>query len=367
MGSAGKSWRAVSFVTIAALFVTVGGWSATGGTAPETTYTGCLDVAGKGKGKLAKIQAGADPIGGTCASGFLEVHFSDGDVTGVSAGTGLTDGGTIGDIELAIDPAFQLPQSCASDEVAKWDQVNGVWRCASDLDSGGSSYAAGTGLLLNGSTFSVDAPFRLPQGCGPQQIAKWDSASQKWACAADIDTNTTYTPGTGLALSGSQFSVDSPYRLPQSCSTNAVPRWSGSSWTCSTAAATSGSPTIGAISGQAAVIAPSGGYVFVGPTTTLTVTAGQRLTGSVTAILGSTTTGDFDYGLCYQLGAGAITNFAGGDWLTTRIDSVAQPYNASASVIPPSAGTYATGFCVRSSTITLDTNDYVNGWIMATG
>jgi hypothetical protein len=115
------------------------------------------------------------------------------------------------------------------------------------------------------------------------------------------------------------------------------------------------------------VIAPSGGYVFVGPTTTLTVTAGQRLTGSVTAILGSTTTGDFDYGLCYQLGAGAITNFAGGDWLTTRIDSVAQPYNASASVIPPSAGTYATGFCVRSSTITLDTNDYVNGWIMATG
>ncbi|MFT3792567.1 MAG: hypothetical protein QM741_16220 [Rudaea sp.] len=41
-----------------------------------------------------------------------------------------------------------------------------------------------------------------------------------------------YSAGTGLALSGSTFSVAPTYQLPQTCATNQVPQWSGTAWGC---------------------------------------------------------------------------------------------------------------------------------------
>jgi len=46
----------------------------------------------------------------------------------------------------------------------------------------GSSYAAGTGLNLSGTTFSVAQSFQLPQTCTSTQIAQWNGST--WACAA---------------------------------------------------------------------------------------------------------------------------------------------------------------------------------------
>ena len=43
-------------------------------------------------------------------------------------------------------------------------------------------------------------------GCGDQQIARWDEAAQGWICGDDKDTE--YSPGTGLTLTGTEFSVD---------------------------------------------------------------------------------------------------------------------------------------------------------------
>jgi len=40
------------------------------------------------------------------------------------------------------------------------------------------------------------------------------------------------TAGTGLDLSGGQFSLNAAYRLPQGCSSNQVPKWNGSTWFC---------------------------------------------------------------------------------------------------------------------------------------
>ena len=70
--------------------------------------------------------------------------------------------------------------------------------------SAGTSYSAGTGLALAGSSFSVAPTFRLPQGCSNDQIARWNGSS--WVCGADA--NTTYSAGNGLSLSGTVFSVN---------------------------------------------------------------------------------------------------------------------------------------------------------------
>ena len=42
----------------------------------------------------------------------------------------------------------------------------------------------------------------------------------------------SYSAGTGLALTGSTFSVAAPYQLPQACGANQIPQWSGSAWIC---------------------------------------------------------------------------------------------------------------------------------------
>jgi len=46
-------------------------------------------------------------------------------------------------------------------------------------------------------------------GCGDGEVAKWDPGSNSWVCAPDLDTDTdtTYTAGTGLVLTGTVFSA----------------------------------------------------------------------------------------------------------------------------------------------------------------
>ncbi len=67
--------------------------------------------------------------------------------------------------------------------------------------------------------------------CANGQLPKWNGSA--WVCAADDDT--TYSAGTGLTLSGGQFSLSSSYRLPQTCANGQVAQWNGSAWTCATA------------------------------------------------------------------------------------------------------------------------------------
>ena len=57
-----------------------------------------------------------------------------GDITAVTPGTGLSGGGTEGDVTLSIAAAFQLPQSCANGQVAK-SNGSGGWTCANDIDT----------------------------------------------------------------------------------------------------------------------------------------------------------------------------------------------------------------------------------------
>ncbi len=100
--------------------------------------------------------------------------------------------------------------------------------------SGGSSYSAGAGLNLAGTTFSVAPTYQLPQSCAANQVAQWSGAA--WICGS----MGAYAAGTGLVLSGMSFSVGPTYQLPQTCAANQIPIWDGSTtWTCGSPAVNS--------------------------------------------------------------------------------------------------------------------------------
>jgi hypothetical protein len=108
---------------------------------------------------------------------------------------------------------------CDTNDLPKWNGTS--WQCASDVNT---TYTAGTGLALAGTTFSVSPPFQLPQLCANNQLARWNGTA--WECLAP------YSAGTGLSQAGSQFSIAQAYALPQACANNELARWNGSAWIC---------------------------------------------------------------------------------------------------------------------------------------
>ncbi len=99
----------------------------------------------------------------------------------------------------------------------------------------------------------------------------------------------------------------------------------------------------------------------------MAVAVNQRLTGSVSAVVGvSTGTVDLDFCLCYQLGAGAVTTF--NTYLTATVGTQPLPFNASGTTTAlTTAGTYTVGFCARDTSATAISNtDWVNGFVQVT-
>ena len=119
----------------------------------------------------------------------------------------------------------------------------------------------------------------------------------------------------------------------------------------------------------ASISGSTGGYVFAGPTVTITVNGTQKIVGSVEAPLALTTGGPITIyaGLCYQpVAGGTINNFVGGNFSIIHVNNVRTTVAASGAITLP-AGTYNVGFGVQNTTGTAITNnDYLNGWFMVT-
>lgn len=122
------------------------------------------------------------------------------------------------------------------------------------------------------------------------------------------------------------------------------------------------------ISGAIAPVSPADDvWQFLGPWATATTASGQRLTAAAMVPIATTGTPQtIKLDVCYQpSGGGALSAFAGGAFSLVAITQtrVAQ---AVAGTVAPGAGTWRVGACAQTA-VTLDNNDFVNGYVQVTG
>lgn len=228
-------------------------------------------------------------VSGTCSTGNFIIGVNTdgtvtcapdlsgtGDVTGVTAGTGLQGGGASGELTLS------LTQTCAMNQILKWSGT--AWQCAAD--SGGVGTITGVsigpagGIMGGGTTGNV--MISLLNTCATNQVLKWNGAS--WGCAADLDTDTnsggditSVTTAVGTGLQGGVAAGDAALSLITTCAMNQVLKWSGSGWACGNDNDSPGSSgditdviagnglTGGAASGAASLDIVAGSGIIVGP------------------------------------------------------------------------------------------------------
>jgi hypothetical protein len=184
-----------TFLTVAAAAVAaavIGAATVVAGHQATTSYTGCLNVA---SGTISKLALGDAPQSG-CGESQLEIHLSSGDVTSVTAGIGLEGGGTEGAVSVGISDSYRLPQTCTNDQVTKWTGTS--WTCGSDNDT---TYSAGAGLSLSGTTFSADTSAmqaRVGSSCAAGSSIRVIGSDGSVTCEPDDDT--TYS-GANFATS----------------------------------------------------------------------------------------------------------------------------------------------------------------------
>ena len=130
---------------------------------------------------------------------------------------------------------------------------------------------------------------------------------------------------------------------------------------------------VGSFGGIVNNTSASTAFSFVGPTTSVTITSStQKLVASAAAPLGLSAGGpsNVTMDMCYQPAAGGpLTNFVGFNYSVCRVTTTRTLYTVSSTVTGLRPGTYNVGFGVSTGssslvTVTLDNNDYMNGWVM---
>ena len=114
-------------------------WAAVTSNPPASaTYTGCL---GHTSGSIYDVKQGSAPLA-TCTAKDKQIRLSAGDITSVTAGTGLTGGATKGAATVALDPSYALPQGCPADSSPTRSDTG--WACG-DAGSRGFGYGVPSG------------------------------------------------------------------------------------------------------------------------------------------------------------------------------------------------------------------------------
>jgi hypothetical protein len=115
----------------------------------------------------------------------------------------FTTGVTLGN-GLAVATCDPSSTTCTSDITIQVDKN------ATDLVADVQGYFSSVKGVLTGAQAPLEvsgANVRLStSGCAAGYVWKYNGSA--WACSPDIDTNTTYAAGTGLSLSGTTFSVN---------------------------------------------------------------------------------------------------------------------------------------------------------------
>jgi hypothetical protein len=111
-------------------------------------------------------------------------------------------------------------------------------------------------------------------------------------------------------------------------------------------------------------------YCWMGPTATVTVNAGQRITASGTAMLHTEVgASDLSYGLCYApVGDTFLSNLAGGTAyrMFGQADTTPRAFSDSASRVIDTDGDYTVGMCARFVQADLSTTNIVHAYFQVT-
>lgn len=198
--------RKLTAVALAIGVITVFAGTAVAGhlTAGVKSYTGCLVSK---DGVIIKIKEGEAPSS-PCTGGMVQVHFSGGDITKITVEGALQGGGDNGEVTISLKPEFTLPTGCDNGEIAEWSGT--AWACGTDNDT---TYAAGTGLDLTGTTFSITPAYRVKNApdCSSGQFATGFDSSGTIQCATPAPSSNTYVsasnPTTGIPDDGANHDI----------------------------------------------------------------------------------------------------------------------------------------------------------------
>ena len=153
-----------------------------------TTVTGVLDedtMSSNSASKLATQQS---------IKAYVDTEIAGIDTT--------IDANSIGATELNVSGNGTTSQFLRADGDGSF-----TWAVPTDTNT---TYSAGSGLSLSGTTFSNSAPDQTVTISGGGATTVSGSYPNFTISSTDTDTNTTYSAGTGITLSGTTFSVTTP-------------------------------------------------------------------------------------------------------------------------------------------------------------
>lgn len=153
-----------------------------------TTVTGVLDEDTMSSNSAAKL-----------ATQQSIKAYVDTQISGISTSIAAN---SIGATELNVSGNGTTTQFLRSDGDGSF-----TWAVPTDTNT---TYTAGSGLTLSGTTFSNAAPDQTVTLTGSGATSISGTYPNFTISSTDTDTNTTYSAGTGLTLSGTTFSVTTP-------------------------------------------------------------------------------------------------------------------------------------------------------------